>query len=329
MLYFSFVHGVWAERIARALIERASAGVRVRLMVDQVGQVVDRPRSTLDSQLLLEDLRISGVQVDLFNPNGHRLTEDNRLHAKVCVIDEKTAFIGGSNIGDDYLEMEDINLRVQGALGRSLHDLHDFIRHHSGQSLDKPLPEFHLSEMMAGDAHIWLTVPKQRQDIRRAMLRLILDAQTGVFIRNWYFLPDAEILDALRSQAARGLKVQVLLSHRTKVRVVDSANLIHANKLAKSGGLVYRYDNDFAHGKVAWNDRGEILFGSANLDKQALRDNFECDLSFTDLELTGQLSDHFDQDAAKSIVQDEAYFQNMRTRSKAFAYLCSLAAPWL
>jgi phosphatidylserine/phosphatidylglycerophosphate/cardiolipin synthase-like enzyme len=121
----------------------------------------------------------------------------------------------------------------------------------------------------------------------------------------------------------------VLLSHRTKVRIVDSANRVHANKLAKSGGLVYRYDNDYAHGKVAWNDRGEILFGSANLDKQAMRDNFECDISFTDRNLTEQLCYHFERDAARSLLQDEAYFQNLPFSSKLFSYVCSLAAPWL
>jgi phosphatidylserine/phosphatidylglycerophosphate/cardiolipin synthase-like enzyme len=121
----------------------------------------------------------------------------------------------------------------------------------------------------------------------------------------------------------------VLLSHRTKVRMVDAANLIHANKLAKSGGLVYRYDNDYAHGKIAWNDRGEILFGSANLDKQAMRDNFECDISFTDRNLTEQLRYHFDKDAAKSLLQDETYFQNLPLSSRLFSYACGLAAPWL
>jgi len=329
MMYFSFVQGTWADRIAQALKDRAAAGVRVRLMVDQVGQVVDQPRSTIDSQLLLEELKEAGVQVDFFKPDGHRLTEDNRLHAKVCAIDETAAFIGGSNIGDHYTELEDANLRVKGELGRRLHDIYDFVRFHTEHGSDLPLPDFHLSEMKAGDAHIWLTVPKQRRDIRRAMLQIILDAETELFIRNWYFLPDDEILDALRSQAARGVRVRVLFSHRTRVRVIDAGNHIHSHKLAKSGGEVYRFDNDFAHAKVAWNNRGEILFGSANLDKQAMRDNFECVLNFNDHRLTEQLSHIFKRDAEKSILADEAYFRSMSLASRAFSYICSLAAPWL
>jgi cardiolipin synthase len=329
MMYFSFVQGDWAERIAQVLKKRAAAGVRVRLMVDQVGQVVDRPKSTIDNQLLLEEMREAGVQVDLFKPDAPRLSGDNRLHAKICVIDETTAFIGGSNIGDHYAEMEDVNLRVDGRLDHQLHDLYDFVRFHTKSDVDLPRPDFHLSEMTAGDAHIWLTVPKQRQDIRRAMLRIILDARTEVSIRNWYFMPDTEILNGLRSQANRGVKVRVIFSHRTRVRAIDAANRIHAHKLAKSGGEVYRYDHDFAHAKVAWNDRGEILFGSANLDKQALRDNFEFSLQFTDQQLAEKLRNHFEKDSAKSIQVDEADFRNLPLRSKLFSYLCSLAAPWL
>ncbi|HUF39247.1 MAG TPA: phospholipase D-like domain-containing protein [Anaerolineales bacterium] len=329
MIYFSFVQGDWAERIAQVLKKRAAAGVRVRLMVDQVGQVVDRPKRTIDNQLLLEELQEAGAQVDLFKPDGHRLSEDNRLHAKICAIDETTAFIGGSNIGDHYTELEDFNLRVDGRLDHRLHDLYDFVRFHAKSGADLSRPDFHLSEMTAGDAHIWLTVPKQRHDIRRAMLKIILDARTEVSIRNWYFIPDAEILNGLRSQAMRGVKVRVIFSHRTRVRAIDAANRIHAHKLTQSGGEVYRYDHDFAHAKVTWNDRGEILFGSANLDKQALQDNFEFSLHFTDPQLVEKLRYHFEKDAAKSIQVDEADFGDLPLASKAFSYVCSLAAHWL
>jgi cardiolipin synthase len=269
------------------------------------------------------------VQVVSYKPDGHRLSEDNRLHSKVCMVDDRTAFIGGSNIGDHYLDWEDANLRIDGALGHRLHDLYDFIRYHSEDGAGMRRPDFHLSEMTAGDAQIWLTVPKQRQDIRRAMVRMILDAESEISIRNWYFLPDVEILDALRSQAARGVVVRVLFSHRTRVRVIDAANRIHAHKLARSGGLVYRFDNDYAHAKVAWNDRDQILFGSANLDRQAMQDNFECSLQFTDHRLAEQLRYHFEHDAAKSILEDEDYFRTLPLTSRAFSYLCSLAAPWL
>jgi len=266
MLYFTFDHGEDAWRIARILAERVEAGVRVRLMVDGFGQVLDAPRHSLANRKLVSWLRGSGVQVDVFHPSGNRLNPGNRLHCKICAVDDRTAFIGGSNIGDHYLDWHDHNMRMDGDLGSVFHKIYDFILSHTSAGKDIVQPALHLSRLFAAEAKVSLTVPKQRRDVRRALLDLILDAEKEIYIRNWYFLPDREILNALRSQARRGVKVYVLLSNRTRVRPIDGANYIHAHKLAKDGGRVYRFTGGYMHAKVAWNDRGQVLFGSANMD---------------------------------------------------------------
>ncbi len=329
LMYFTFDDGKWAREIASALGARASAGVEVRLMVDQLGLLIDHPGNIISNRLLLNDLRAMGVHVIMFNPKGHRLWLDNRLHAKICAVDDRIAFIGGSNIGDYYSKWDDINLLIEGKLGRSLHNVYDFFRCHSKGSGCSAFPEMHLSRLFAGSAQIWLTVPKQRRDIHRAFLKIILDAETDIFIRNWYFLPDHEILDALRSQAERGVNVHVLMSDKTRVRPIDYANLIAGHKLAKSGGRVLRYTGKYMHAKVAWNDHGEVLFGSANMDRKALRGNFECSLSFVDRNITLQLKDAFEQDACSSMVQDENHFRRGSIFTKALAYTCNLASAWL
>ena len=103
MMYFAFDIGEWANKFALALSERANAGVNVRLMVDEFGLVLDEPKHAIRNHQMLDDLAQSGVEVDIFRPEGHRLTRSNRLHLKVCAIDESRAFIGGSNIADHYL----------------------------------------------------------------------------------------------------------------------------------------------------------------------------------------------------------------------------------
>lgn len=329
MLYFTFDEGQWARAISDALGARIAAGVKVRLMVDGLGVTVDNPRNAFANKILLNDLRAMGVQVDIFQPHGHRLGFDNRLHTKICAVDERVAFIGGSNVGDYYTGWDDTNLRMDGDLGRGLHEVYDFIRCHTKDGDCDTIPQMHLSRLFSGKAQIWLTVPKQRRDIRRALLKIILDAETDIYIRNWYFLPDREILDALRSQAERGVNVHVLLSHKTKVRPIDFANLIHGHKLAKSGGRVLRYTGGYMHAKVAWNDGGEVLFGSANMDKKALRDNFECSLTLTSHELAENLTAAFEQDAEHSILQDRDHFGRGSLLVKAAAYTCNLAAGWL
>ena len=133
-------------------------------------------------------------------------------------------------------------------------------------------------------------MPGRRQDIRRALLDLILSAKTAVTLRSWYFLPDQEILNALLSQAERGVRVTILFSHHTRVPFIDIANRRLCRQLTQAGVTIYRYTGRFMHAKEAWNDQGDILLGSANIDRWALRTNFECCLHIKDQKLARQLS---------------------------------------
>lgn len=123
----------------------------------------------------------------------------NRLHIKVCAIDDRTAFVGGSNVGDGYLQMSDHNLRMDGSLSPTFHQVYDYVHRLSRDGKGKASPDLHLSRLFTGQAQVRLTVPGQRCDIRRTLLDLILDSERAVYIREWYFLPDREILDALCS----------------------------------------------------------------------------------------------------------------------------------
>jgi cardiolipin synthase len=186
-----------------------------------------------------------------------------------------------------------------------------------------------LSNLFGGDSRVWLTVPGKRRDIRRALLKLILEAEKAIYIRTWYFLPDKEILDALRHQAENGVKVYVLLSHRTRVRPIDFANYIHCHSLAKSGGRVYRYTKKYMHAKVAWNDHGDVLFGSANLENVALGNTFECCIAVRDHDLARVLRQAFEVDSRSCIQQTPEIFRKRPVPKKVLSYACNLASPWL
>ena len=73
----------------------------------------------------------AGVHVDIFKPRGHGLTKLNRLHCKVCAIDDRTVFLGGSNIGDHYPTWDDSNLRLDGHLTNVFHQVYDFVREYT------------------------------------------------------------------------------------------------------------------------------------------------------------------------------------------------------
>jgi cardiolipin synthase len=329
MMYYAFDSGEMADEIAGILAAKAQAGVRTRLMVDEFGQVLDEPRHGFQNQALMQALREAGVEVNIFRPGGKRLTKINRLHCKVCAIDQRTVFLGGSNIGDHYLGWDDSNLRLDGPLGDTFHQVYDYVGGFSENQAPVTNRGMNLSSLYAGDAQVWLTVPGQRRDIRRALLQLILNADRAIYLRTWYFLPDQEILDALRSQAENGVQVNVLLSHKTRVRPIDFANYIHCHKLAKSGGNILRYTEKYMHAKVAWNNHGDVLFGSANFERMALKNTFECSVALRDHKLAGVLQQSFDADRRACLVQTPDIFRRRPLPKKALSYACNLASPWL
>jgi cardiolipin synthase len=237
----------------------------------------------------------------------------------MCAIDNHDVFLGGSNIGDHYTSWDDTNLRLSGPIGDTFHQIANYVGQFSNDHLCFPKPEINLSNLFAGDAQILLTVPKHRCDIRRALLKLIFDAEKSVYIRTWYFLPDREILNALRSRAEEGVDVNILLSHRTRVRPIDLANIIHCHKIAKSGGRIVRYTKKFMHAKVAWNDQDDVLFGSANLENVALHNSFECCVALKDHNLSSNLRQAFESDSNFGFIQTPDFLWGRSIQNKVFS----------
>jgi cardiolipin synthase len=327
MSYLAFEDGRWARAIAEVLHSRVKDGVRVRLMVDAFGQLTDEPNRWRGNFEILNHLRSLGVQVNIFQP-ASPLTIGNRIHAKFAAIDDRTAFLGGSNIGDYYTTWTDTNLRVDGDLQNVLHRVYDFLHSHSrqGRAKNRALDPANLK---IGDARLWLTVPQYRYDIRARLLNLIRDPGKSIFIRTWYFLPDNDILTALCEQAGRGVQVNVLLSHKTRIRAVDFANHIHVHRLVCAGANVHRYTGRYMHCKAAWNDRGDALIGSANLNSNSMTINFETCLEIHDSKLTGDLRRAFYADLANSPRQTPDSYLKRSLADKALTHACNLASPWL
>ena len=327
MSYLAFEDGKWANEISEVLRSKVEEGVRVRLMVDEIGQLFDEPRRLHRNFEIINHVRSLGVQVDVFRPTSP-LQISNRLHTKFAAIDNRTVFLGGSNIGDYYTSWTDTNLRVDGKLGNVFHNVYDFLHGFSSRG-EAGARLMDIKNLRVGNERLWLTVPHHSYDIRDALMDLILNAEKSVFIRTWYFLPDDEMLEALCEQARKGVQVNVLLSHKTRVRPVDFANYLHVHKLVCSGGHVFRYTGKYMHSKAAWNDRGDALFGSANLDPTSMRGNFESCLQIHDAKLTWELRRSFYADLADSPKQTPESYSERSFANKALTHACNLASPWL
>ena len=334
MMYFTFDYGDWALKISDILQAKRASGVAVRLMVDEVGLLVDSPTNAIKNRLLMNQLTAAGVQVILFRPQQQRTTHFNRLHFKLCAIDQTTAFIGGSNIGDEYLAMDDLNLHLDGAIGGSIKDLYDYLDHPNKDPGSPSMgfskaPSLYLPSLRVGEMPLLLTLPGNRQDVRRALLGVILDAKESIYIRTWLFLPDREIVNALLHQSERGCRVNILFSDRTRISLIDAANYITGHKLVKAGARVWRYTPRFMHAKAVWNDQGQVLFGSANLDSKALNSNYECSVLMQNHAIADQLQTKFKADLSHSNAITPESWSAQRWTRKVFAYASFLVSGWL
>lgn len=326
MTYLAFEDGNWAHRILQVLREKAEAGVQVRMMVDEIGQQLDEPRNLLRNHEILRSLRQAGVQVDVFHPAAPGISFRNRMHCKFTAIDDHTVFIGGSNIADYYTTWSDTNMRVNGSLDGTFHQVFDFLR---SFSRDHQVRLLDPADLQAGSDRLVLTLPSRRSDIRTALLNLIRSADHSIHLRTWYFLPDSEIMEALCEQAVRGLQVNVMFSNQTRVRPVDVANHIPVRRLVQAGGHVFRYTGTYLHSKVSWNNRGEVLLGSANLDAHSMHNNFESCLLINDPSLAWDLRGNFMNDLATCQPQTLESLNQRSLAGRILSQTCYLAAPLL
>ncbi|MBU6249390.1 MAG: cardiolipin synthase [Xanthomonadaceae bacterium] len=274
---FFIVHDdVLGQRFAAALQERAAAGVRVHLLYDGIGSH-DLPES------YLEALRGGGVQVHAFAGRRwrNRFQLNFRNHRKLLLVDGVQGFVGGLNVGDEYLgarpplsPWRDTHL---GFVGPAVADLRqafaDDWRWTTGARLPAMAPP-----APRGDASVLLVTsgPADPQETGSlCFTALIHAARTRLWLSTPYFVPDAAVLAALQLAVLRGVDVRVLIPSRPDHRGVFLASSLHAHEAVQRGIGVYRYQPGFLHQKALLLDDHTAAIGSMNLDSRSFRLNFE------------------------------------------------------
>ena len=275
--YYILNDGVVAQRIRAALIERAKAGVQIRLLLDGLGT------SRLNE--FLRPLRDAGVAVARFGPRMRPGFVNFRTHRKIVICDGTTGFTGGMNIDDCHDESvvgvangwRDTQVRVRGdaVAPLALAFLEDW-QYATDIVLDGPefLPPLngdgeHLLQICASgpDAH--------PQSIHAVYFTAISTARQRVWISTPYFVPDEPMQAALIAAALRGVDVRILIPGTSDHAVVDAAAQSYFPELLAAGIAIHAYGPPALHAKTLVVDRDAAIVGTANLDNRSLRLNFE------------------------------------------------------
>ncbi len=285
------------------LMAKARQGVRVYLIYDEIGSF-SLPRAYLDG------LRDAGVEVRPFHSTkgkANRFQINFRNHRKIVVVDGATAFVGGLNVGEEYLTgtpklglWRDTHLRLTGPCVQcaQLAFLEDWYwAAHTIPTLNwEPRPA------AEGDQNI-LILPTGPADELESCGLFFLEAINGARKRLWiaspYFVPDRQIVSALQLAALRGADVRLMLPEKADHLLIYLSSFSYLEEAEKAGVKVYRYQPGFLHHKVLLVDDDLAAVGTANLDNRSFRLNFEITVVVSDREFSSRIDAMLRDDLAR------------------------------
>jgi cardiolipin synthase A/B len=279
--YYIWEPDTIGTKLRDALIERAKAGVKVRMIVDGTG-------SNKLSKRFLEPLRAAGVEVAKFNPV--RLLKlrlrrpDFRTHRKIIVCDGRVGFTGGMNITDSHSSLygpnywRDTHLRIAGAAVWPLQRL--FLEDwYFATDLLCPIDADTFPQPARDGTHLVQIIGSGPDSDAFAIHKVIFTAINQSTDRCWlttpYFVPDEALLTALITAGLRDVDVRLLVPKKGDSRLVDMAARSYFPELLAAGVRVYEYESRFIHAKTLVCDDDVAIIGTANLDNRSFRLNFE------------------------------------------------------
>ena len=278
--YYIWEADTIGTRLRDALIERARAGVTVRVILDGTGCRLSRS--------FLRPLREAGATVVWFNPvhlwTLRRRRIDLRCHRKIVVCDGRVGFTGGMNISDLHSAKlsdpywRDTHLRLAGTAVWPLQRLFFEDWYYAAEELI-PVTEKTVPPPAHEGEHLVQIVGSGPDTLDFALHKLFFTAITGATKRVWlttpYFVPDDALLAALLTAVLRGVDVRVLIPKRGDSRLVDLAARSYFPELLDAKIRIYEYEPRFIHAKTMVVDDDVSIVGTANFDNRSFRLDFE------------------------------------------------------
>lgn len=326
---------VWDE-IESVLIERASNGVDVKIIYDDVGCVFTLPKKRI------KRLRAAGIKMLPFNKITFTfdMRLNNRSHRKIAVIDGKIAYCGGNNIADEYANKtvrfghwKDTHMRFYGAAVWSFTVM--FLSF--WMTLDnQPVKyaDYLVSERAETDATGYvqpLSSGPDRNDhlIESAFINMISTAKRSVYITTPYLILDNEIQSALIDAARAGIDVRIIIPHVPDKKTVYLATKSFVPILTKAGVKVYSYTPGFIHAKMVIADGERAFIGTCNMDYRSFYLHYECGaLLYNNAAITAMKTDFLNtQEKSHLITHDEA--DNVTVFTRFARALLRLIAPMM
>jgi cardiolipin synthase A/B len=282
ILFYIVRDDQFSQQFFDILKAKAREGIEVRLLVDRIGShKVKKPA--------INELRAAGVQFAF--SNRIRLpflfySSQVRNHRKISIIDGKIGYLGGFNVGKEYIDQDpklspwrDYHLKITGESVPYLQ--REFFIDWNEYSFEKVNAEYYTPMQPKGKVPHQL-VPTEAGFLEDKYLHLIQSAKKSIVIGTPYFIPSKKLIDELIRTAKRGVKITIVVPYITDHMFVQEASYRYLRLMLKEGAQVFQYKNGFYHAKSIILDDTLCDIGTANFDKRSLFLNKEINCYFFD-----------------------------------------------
>lgn len=320
--YIFKIDGIGSE-ILSILEEKAAKGVEVRLLYDSVGS------RTLNKRVLKNFISVGGKTGEFF-PSWLKIINLNmnfRNHRKIVVIDNNVGFVGGFNVGDEYLGKDskfgywrDTHIKFTGSAVNDL-NLRFLADWRYATKEEVSLEEiFEANEENSNSNNVGMQIVSSgpnlsdKYEIKMAYLKMIQKAKKYLYIQSPYLIIDNSISDSLKLAAASGVDVKIMIPGKGDHPFVYWANLVYAGDLIKEGIRVFHYDkNAFLHAKTVVIDDEVCSIGTANMDTRSFELNFEVSSFIYSEKIAKEQKYEFENDMKKC---EELTLEKYQNRSR-------------
>ena len=326
------------KEIIEILKEKAQTGVEVRLLYDAVGG-----RNL--SRKAVKEMKEAGVQVANFFPSFLNIINFNinfRNHRKIVVIDGKVGFVGGFNVGDEYLgrdpkfgEWRDTHIRLTGScvIDLSMRFLLDW-RYTTKENLD--LAKYFTKKREKSTGNVGIQIVSSGPDIteldeiKYGYMKMIQKARDYVYIQSPYLILDKTLMETLKVACLSGVDVRIMIPSKPDHPFVYWASYSYAGELLNYGAKIYTYGGDaFLHAKTIVYDDSVASIGTANMDIRSFELNFEVNAFIYSEEKAREQRMIFERDIENSREITKEIYESRSTYIKIKESISRLLSPVL
>lgn len=335
LVYYIIKNDQIGKEVIDALTKKAEEGVQVRLLYDAVGG-----RSL--SKNFFRKLKKAGGEVAIFFPFKIPFINfriNYRNHRKLAIIDGKYAFIGGFNIGDEYLGLDkkmgywrDTHLKISGSAVHTIQSRF-FLDWNSASNKELKFQleyfpvintngETGIQTVSSGPDSEW-------EQIKNGYIKMIYSAKESIYIQTPYFIPDDSLLDAIKIATLSGVDVRIMFPNKPDHIFVYWATYSYIGELLKTGAKGYIYDAGFIHAKTMVVDGKIASVGTANVDIRSFKLNFEVNAFIYDTKVSTHLKNIFIKDMRKCKELTLELYKQRSTIIKIKESISRLVSPLL